>query len=227
MRIYDVGMHNGDDTAYYLAKGAHVVAIEANPDLCALAEERFKKEIGQKFLEILNCAVSDREGSLDFFVNEKFSVRSSLRATANRHTRTIKVNAMPLSKIVGKFGKADFIKIDVEHYDHVVLSDLRASGQLPPQLSVEAHDFAVIRELLRAEYTKFRLIRGKTVGRRFADWRIETPSGFQRYSFNPHSSGPFGSDLPGPWISAEALTASWLMRSSLYGAGWFDVHAMI
>ena len=60
MRIYDVGMHNGDDTAYYLAKGAHVVAIEANPDLCALAEERFKKEIGQKFLEILNCAVSDR-----------------------------------------------------------------------------------------------------------------------------------------------------------------------
>ena len=29
--IYDVGMSNGDDTAYYLHRGFRVVAIEANP----------------------------------------------------------------------------------------------------------------------------------------------------------------------------------------------------
>ena len=29
--IYDVGMHNGDDTAYYLHKGFRVIAIDANP----------------------------------------------------------------------------------------------------------------------------------------------------------------------------------------------------
>jgi putative ABC transport system substrate-binding protein len=31
--IYDVGMNNGDDTAYYLRRGFRVLAIEANPDL--------------------------------------------------------------------------------------------------------------------------------------------------------------------------------------------------
>lgn len=29
--VIDVGMHNGDDTAYYLHRGYRVVAIEANP----------------------------------------------------------------------------------------------------------------------------------------------------------------------------------------------------
>ena len=33
--IYDVGMHNGDDTAYYLRRGFRVVAIEPNPALVA------------------------------------------------------------------------------------------------------------------------------------------------------------------------------------------------
>ncbi len=34
MLIYDVGMHNGADTDYYLKKGAKVVSIEADPQLC-------------------------------------------------------------------------------------------------------------------------------------------------------------------------------------------------
>ena len=28
--IYDVGMHNGDDTAYYLHRGFRVIAVEAS-----------------------------------------------------------------------------------------------------------------------------------------------------------------------------------------------------
>jgi hypothetical protein len=39
--VLDVGMHNGDDTAYYLASGYDVVAVEANPTLCASARDRF------------------------------------------------------------------------------------------------------------------------------------------------------------------------------------------
>jgi hypothetical protein len=31
--IYDVGMCDGADTAFYLAKGFRVIAIEANPTL--------------------------------------------------------------------------------------------------------------------------------------------------------------------------------------------------
>ena len=33
--IYDIGLHRGEDTAYYVARGFNVIAIEANPDLVA------------------------------------------------------------------------------------------------------------------------------------------------------------------------------------------------
>lgn len=32
--IYDFGMNNGDDTEYYLLKGANVVGVDANLALC-------------------------------------------------------------------------------------------------------------------------------------------------------------------------------------------------
>ena len=40
--VYDIGMNNGDDTAYYLSLGYKVIAVEAVPDLVDAATERFK-----------------------------------------------------------------------------------------------------------------------------------------------------------------------------------------
>ena len=39
--IFDLGMNNGDDTAFYLNWGFNVVALEANPALCERAQKRF------------------------------------------------------------------------------------------------------------------------------------------------------------------------------------------
>ena len=39
--ILDLGMNNGDDTAYYLTRGFRVVALDANPALCEGARKRF------------------------------------------------------------------------------------------------------------------------------------------------------------------------------------------
>lgn len=50
--VFDVGLHNGSDTAYYLHRGYDVVAVEANPRFCALAERRFAPEIAAGRLEI-------------------------------------------------------------------------------------------------------------------------------------------------------------------------------
>lgn len=36
--IYDVGLHRGEDTDFYLKKGFHVVALEANPELVVLQD---------------------------------------------------------------------------------------------------------------------------------------------------------------------------------------------
>jgi hypothetical protein len=62
--IYDVGMNNGDDTAYYLSLGFRTVAIEANPELVKQAKARFAREVASGRLIILNIGIADREGAL-------------------------------------------------------------------------------------------------------------------------------------------------------------------
>jgi hypothetical protein len=51
--IYDAGMNNGDDTTYYFHRGYSVVAIEADPVLCAEASIRFECEIVEGHLRQL------------------------------------------------------------------------------------------------------------------------------------------------------------------------------
>ena len=75
--IYDVGMNNGDDTAYYLARGHRVVAIEANPILAREGGVRFRGEIAAGRLTILNVGVSDREGEFPFWICDTLSEWSS------------------------------------------------------------------------------------------------------------------------------------------------------
>ena len=69
--IYDIGANNGDDIEYYLKKSDLVIAIEANPKLCEIIQDRFKKEIDNKSLIIENCVVivEDNETEVPFFIN--------------------------------------------------------------------------------------------------------------------------------------------------------------
>jgi 16S rRNA A1518/A1519 N6-dimethyltransferase RsmA/KsgA/DIM1 with predicted DNA glycosylase/AP lyase activity len=59
--VYDIGMNNGDDTAFYLACGFRVVAVDADPHLAALAAKRFKAELEAGRLTILNVGIADQE----------------------------------------------------------------------------------------------------------------------------------------------------------------------
>ena len=79
--IYDVGMNNGDDTAYYLSLGFRTVAIEANPELVKYAKARFAHEIASGRLIILNIGIADREGELPFWICETNSRWSSFDRT--------------------------------------------------------------------------------------------------------------------------------------------------
>jgi hypothetical protein len=47
--IYDVGMHDGSDTAYYLHRGFRVIGIEADAATAAICEGRFASEISAQF----------------------------------------------------------------------------------------------------------------------------------------------------------------------------------
>src|SRR4051794_19060733 len=75
--IYDVGMNNGEDTAYYLSLGYNVIAIDASPDLVTKAQSVFSNEINKNQLEILNIGIASEEGVLDFYLNKLDSVWNS------------------------------------------------------------------------------------------------------------------------------------------------------
>src|SRR5271155_3844914 len=68
--IYDIGMNNGDDTAYYLRRGFHVIAVEADPQLAATGAERFANEIESGRLTILNIGIAAEEGEFPFWICE-------------------------------------------------------------------------------------------------------------------------------------------------------------
>ncbi len=55
--IYDVGMHQGQDTDFYLKKGFDVVAFEANPANVEFCKKRFAKEIEEEKLIIVEGAI--------------------------------------------------------------------------------------------------------------------------------------------------------------------------
>ncbi|MGG5822270.1 FkbM family methyltransferase [Falsiroseomonas sp. HW251] len=227
MLIYDVGMHNGDDTDYYLSKGARVVAIEADAELCAAAAARFSGPTGEGRLTILNLAVSGRDGEADFFIRDHETVLSSLQPGGKGpQPRVVRVTLRRLSGIFAEHGTPDFAKIDIEGSDHLVLRDLREARALPAHLSVEAHTFDVVLECLRAGHSRFRLVNGKTVSRRFGSARIKTTAGSAAFAFRHHSSGPFGDDLPDPWLNAEQFVIHWLHRGTLLGPGWYDAHLL-
>jgi 16S rRNA A1518/A1519 N6-dimethyltransferase RsmA/KsgA/DIM1 with predicted DNA glycosylase/AP lyase activity len=88
--IFDVGMHLGEDTEFYLKKGFRVVAIEADPLHCSRVAERFAREVAKRQLVILNVAITKLEA--DPFLSESRHVHMGngsrrLGGAESRHTQ--------------------------------------------------------------------------------------------------------------------------------------------
>jgi FkbM family methyltransferase len=229
---YDVGMNNGDDCEYYLAKGYRVVAVEANPQLCKLASARFKPEIDEKRLLVLNIGVGAKAGRLPFYVHRYNSVLSTFVPFKDRigYTATLKaeefdvisVDVRRLSDVVNFFGFPDYIKIDVEGFDAVCLRDLDLRQIYPRYLSAEAHSIDTFCHMVAMGYSEFKIVSGGRVAEDYANHPIRLANGdVASFHFKSHSAGPFGEDIPGEWMTREGILEKWLKR----GDGWFDLHA--
>src|ERR1700693_1051689 len=65
--IYDVGLHKGEDSEFYLKKGFRVIAVEALPTLAQFAAGRLRPYLNSGQLVILNVAIADKDGPTTFF----------------------------------------------------------------------------------------------------------------------------------------------------------------
>ena len=260
--IYDVGAHSGDDTAYYLSGGYSVVAIEANPALADEVSIRFASAIASGRLVVLNVGIADADGSADFWVCDDATIGSSFdRSIASRsgaRHHSVRVATRRFAGVLAQYGVPFYAKIDIEGFDHFCIQDL-APDDKPRYVSIELNHDRVRQdlELLRRRgYTSFKVI--DQVGFRPAgthslidvaprrarsflsrNWQrarnrlvLMRPPSEGDWRFPYGSSGPFGEDTRGRWMSFEA-TARWVdrlleqerQRRTGELARWFDIHA--
>ena len=161
--VIDVGMNNGDDSAYYLARGCRVVGIEANPALAEQTAERLRPHIQRGDLTILNVAIAASDAVLPFWICDDHDAWSSFdRSVAARdgakHHR-IDVPSRRFRSILEQVGRPHAIKVDIEGHDLICTRDLDGDT-LPKYLSIEMGE-AVLNNLTLFRdlgFTSFKLI---------------------------------------------------------------------
>ncbi len=234
--VVDVGMHRGQDTAFYLAKGFTVLAIEANPQLAEAGTERFAAEIRDGRLEVLNVAIADEQGTIDFFVSDREGWGSARkdwadsRAALGIESHVVTVPAETVAGVMAGRERPHYMKIDIEGADAACVRAL-AEAPKPLYLSVEcdpmdqAETLAMIDHLVEYGYTGFKLINQALN----PDQRPPNPpreGNFADMRFDEYSSGLFGEETPGDWLASEEIRDLYLkvsraqrMRSSYTSTG--------
>jgi FkbM family methyltransferase len=163
--VIDVGMHNGDDTAYYLHRGFRVVAIEANPHLAARGAQRFADAMRSGRLRILPVGIAAERGEAEFYIAPDLDVLSSfnldLVQRADTPIERVRVPCLPIRDVLAAHGVPWYLKVDIEGNDSLCIAGLDGQ-QLPACVSIELdlrHGDADLRALHALGYTRFKCIR--------------------------------------------------------------------
>lgn len=230
--VYDVGFHNGDDTAFYLHRGFQVVAVEANPLLAAAGQQRFSDAIDRGQLNLLNVGIAAQTGAADFWVHEGHSEWSSFikdfGCRGGGPCYAVSVQCLPLRDIFEQYGVPFYLKIDIEGHDEFCVADLDPENA-PNYVSVEFGPIENIDRLAAAGYDSFKIVNQKnhndpaTQSYDFDRFHKRIGRGIQKllrgrrkmgrqpngsWRFPAGSSGPFGEETIGllknnAWLSKE------------------------
>lgn len=260
--IFDIGMHLGEDTEFYLEKGFRVVGIEADPVLCAAVAERLHDHVASSRLIIVNAAIAEQPGRATFYRDPDNSIwgtaepdwvaRNASLGTRIERVERIEVDAVTIESILAAHGVPHYMKVDIEGRDMLCVAALRQLRDRPKYLSIEASKTAladVDAELgLMSElgYRDFKVVPQHAV----ADQVPPKPSREGRYAqwrFAHGSSGLFGEEAPGEWLTADQAISAYkriflryvltgddpfipslfvrVLRRVGYRASWHDTHA--
>lgn len=220
--IYDVGMHRGEDTEYYLKKGFRVIAFEANPQLVRRCKATFDHQIASGRLTIIEGAVAPKEhGDRITFYKSSNSVWGSIEPNWNKRNLTfgqtsekLQVERVDFADVLHRYGVPFFLKVDIEGGDRHVLKALQQFRIRPKLISMESEkvEFLNLKSELKLlhdlDYDKFRAVQQKTVPgssiitEDLCGARIE-------HTFAADASGPFGDDLPQAWLNYEEVIATY------------------
>lgn len=230
--IFDLGFQRGQDTDFYLKKGFWVVGIDANPLLIEEGRKKFSEYIDAGRLVLLNVGIGLREEVLPFYVNKALSEWSSFDksiGTSRGDYHVIEVPLVTLQSVAIKYGVPYYIKIDIEGHDFMAVQSLRDMDDKPKYISVENGHAHMIKELYDQGYRKFKFVNQKYI----QDIKLTYPAKegiFIDHVFPRGSSGPYGEELLGEWMTKEEVTelsdSYWLNPERNENThGWYDLHA--
>lgn len=222
--IYDIGMHKGEDTEFYLRKGFKVVAFEANPSLIRICKTRLKEFIEQGNLVIVEGAIVDFETinndqkKISFYNNNDLSVWGTVSADwAERNSRLgtsntlIEVDVINLEDVIRKQGIPHFMKIDIEGCDMVCVKVLKKFLNCPDYISVESDKTSFknikyeIELLSELGYEWFQAIEQSAI-HKFQSPPFPSREGeYVAHKFEEGASGLFGAELNNAWKSKHKI----------------------
>lgn len=218
--IFDVGLHTGEDTEYYLKKGFNVVAFEANPDLIAHCKTKFKEAISDNRLTIVEGAIIDttvsQSKSITFYQNEDVSVWGTVSEDWSKRnenygapSKKIEVPVVDFKQCLHKYGIPYYLKIDIEGMDLVCLQSLVDFKTKPAYISIESELQSfdkLIKEFDWFEklgYDKFQVVNQADIAKQKEPINSSEGS-YIGHNFTLGCSGLFGTDFSEPWLSRKA-----------------------
>ncbi|MDQ3132076.1 MAG: oligosaccharide flippase family protein [Acidobacteriota bacterium] len=223
--IYDVGMHRGQDTDFYLKKGFQVIGFEANPENARFCRERFAAAVETGDLIIVEGAITDfstlaeNRETVKFYRNEDHSLwgstcgdwayRNEVMGTSNE---IIEVAAIDFVKCVEKYGVPFYLKADIVGSETVCLKALLEFENKPDYLSIRSEKviFSKLEEefklLERLGYDCFKAIQQDFIHLKVP---VQLNGENQLYSFEEGGSGPFAEESEGEWLPKDEVLSDY------------------
>jgi len=163
--VFDIGLNNGDDAAYYLNLGFRVVGIEANPLLAAQCTRRFENEIRQGRMKVVNAGVLNEPGEFTFYRNLTDHGWSSFRPDCGKKGGKwdeLIIRCVTTQQLIAEHGKPFFMKVDIEGADFQTLHSL-TTDSAPAYVSLELnYADPIVERLIDLGYSDFKFVNGET-----------------------------------------------------------------
>ncbi len=231
--IYDVGLHHGQDTDFYLKKGFEVVAFEANPANIDVCKKRFASAIAEGKLTIVEGGIaeledfSDKGQKIEFYRNhqttfwgstdKEFAYRNEVMGTTNEK---IEINAVNFAECLEKYGIPFYLKADIVGSEKICLRALLKFENKPDYLSIRSEK--VIWSNLQEEFNLLERLgydRFKAIQQDVTDFQvaIDGENGKKiKYTFDEGASGVFAEETAGKWQNKAQILKQYNKIFTLY-----------
>jgi FkbM family methyltransferase len=136
--LVDIGASGFDNaTSLMIQKGYGGILIEANPYEAKKLEEYFK---GREDITVINKAISNKEGIMDFLCHENpgwSSLEKNVFYKEGAKVETIKIEVIKIHKLLKSLNVPedfDLLKVDAEGFDYRILESMFNESKYRPQM---------------------------------------------------------------------------------------------